>query len=142
MGGKYFSKDEMRAIHDILIEEIDVPEWGDGKVIVCGLSARSKDLYQSSLVDIKGSTRRVKLEDAAAKLVIRCVLDPEAYAKGARKLYFSEADIEWLGTKSAAALERINKVAQRLSAMNQEEVEALVKNSDAAQSDDSPTVSL
>ena len=52
-------------------------------------------------------------------------------------------DIDWcLGTKSAAALERISAVALRLSAMRQEDVEALVKNSDAAQSGDSPTASL
>lgn len=140
MGSKYFKKEDMRAINDRQVEEIDVPEWGEGKVIVCELSAKAQGLYRSSILDIKGTTSRMRLEDADAKLVIQCVLDPEAYAKGERKLYFSDADIEWLGTKSARAIDRIVKVAQRLSGMTKDEEESIAKNSDAAKSGDLPIV--
>jgi molybdopterin/thiamine biosynthesis adenylyltransferase len=105
-------------------------------VLVCGLTAAAKNAYEASLVEIKGTSRKVKLENATAKLLVRTVVNRQ------RQALFTEGDIERLGTKSAAALERLTKVAQRLSAMNQDEVEALVKNSEATQSDDSPTVSL
>lgn len=135
---KYFKKDEIRSINDRKVEEVEVPEWGEGKVIVCELSAKAQGLYRASILDIKGTTHRMRLEDADAKLVIQCVLDPEAYGRGERKLYFSDSDLEWLGTKSARAIDRIVKVAQRLSGMTKDEADAIAKNSEAAQSGDSP----
>lgn len=130
------SRDDIFGMDDIPFEEVVIPEWKNGTVFVCGLTAAGKNAYEASLVEIKGNSRKVRLENAAAKLVIRTACDRN------RKLLFTEADIERLGTKSAAAVERLVKVAQRLSAMGQEDVEALVKNSEAAQSGDSPTVSL
>lgn len=135
-GEELLSKDEIFGMDDIPVEEVVVPEWKGRTVLVCGLTAAAKNAYEASLVEIKGTSRKVKLENATAKLLVRTVVNRQ------RQALFTEGDIERLGTKSAAALERLAKVAQRLSAMNQGEVEALVKNSEAAQSDDSPTVSL
>ncbi len=135
-GDDLLSKDEIFGMDDIPVEEVVVPEWKGRTVLVCGLTAAAKNAYEASLVEIKGTSRKVKLENATAKLLVRTVVNRQ------RQALFTEGDIERLGTKSAAALERLTKVAQRLSAMNQDEVEALVKNSEATQSDDSPTVSL
>lgn len=135
-GHELLTKDEILGMDDIHMEEVVVPEWNGRTVLVCGLTAAAKNAYEASLVEIKGTSRKVRLENATAKLLVRTIVNRQ------RQPLFSETDIERLGTKSAAALERLAKVAQRLSAMNQEDVEALVKNSDAAQSDDSPTVSL
>lgn len=135
-GDELLSKDEIFGMDDIPVEEVVVPEWKNRTVLVCGLTAAAKNAYEASLVEIKGTSRKVRLENATAKLLVRTVVNRQ------RQALFTESDIERLGTKSAAALERLAKVAQRLSAMNQGEVEALVKNSEAAQSDDSPTVSL
>ena len=130
------SKDDILGMDDIPMEEVVVPEWGGKTVVVCGLTASGKNAYEASLVEIRGQSRRVRLENATAKLVIRCAVNRQ------RQPLFSEGDIERLGTKSAAALERIARVAQRLSGMTQADVEDLVKNSDAAQSGVSPTASL
>lgn len=135
-GEELLSKEEIFGMDDIPVEEVVVPEWKNRTVLVCGLTAAAKNAYEASLIDIKGTSRKVRLENATAKLLVRTVVNRQ------RQALFTEADIERLGTKSAAALERLAKVAQRLSAMNQVEVEALLKNSEAAQSDDSPTVSL
>jgi hypothetical protein len=133
---EYLSKDDILGMDDIPTEEVTVPEWKGRKVMVCGLTAAGKNAYEASLVEIKGNSRKVKLENALAKLLVRCLVNRQ------RQPLFTETDIERLGTKSAAALERLARVAQRLSGMSQADVEELVKNSDAAQSGDSPIDSL
>lgn len=135
-GDEFLSKDEILGMDDIPMEEVVVPEWKNRKVLVCGLTAAAKNAYEASLIEIKGASRKIRLENATAKLLVRTLVNRQ------RQSIFTESDIERLGTKSASALERLAKVSQRLSAMQQEDVEALIKNSEAAKSDDSPTVSL
>lgn len=135
-GDELLTADEILAMDDIPVEEVTVPEWGHRKVLVCGLTAAAKNAYEASLVELKGSSRKVKLDNATAKLLVRCLVNR------ARQPLFTETQIERLGTKSAAALDRLATVAQRLSAMRQEDVEELIKNSDATQGDVSASVSL
>jgi hypothetical protein len=52
---------------------------------------------------------------------------------------FQEEDTFPLGGKSAAALDRIFTVAQRLNGLRDEDVQELAKNSYAGQSDASPS---
>lgn len=130
------SKDDILGMDDVPVEEVIVPQWGGKKVLVSGFTAAGWNAYQAAVTEIKGATRKAKLENSTAKLVQRTVITRE------RKLVFSESDIEKLGTKSSAALELLASVALRLSGQGAQEIEALVKNSDAAQSGDSPTVSL
>jgi hypothetical protein len=135
-GEELLSKDEIFGMDDIPMEEVVVPEWKNRKVIICGLTAAGKNAYQASLVEIKGTSRKVRMENATAKLLVRTIVNRQ------RQPIFTETDIERLGAKSAAALERLATVANRLSGMDEKENAELVKNSDAAQSGDSPTVSL
>lgn len=132
----YLSKDDILGMDDIPTEEVIVPEWKNRKVLISGLTAAGRNAYQASLSEIKGNTRKVKLEHSTAKLLVRTIVDAN------RQPIFHESDIIRLGTKSAAVLERLAKVAVRLSGMDEEANAELVKNSDAAQSDDSPTASL
>lgn len=126
------SKDDIFGMDDLPVEEVVVPEWKNRKVLVCGLTAAGKNAYQASLVEIKGSSRKVRMENATAKLLVLTIVDRQ------RQRLFTETDIERLGGKSAAALERLARVANRLSGMDEAENAELVKNSDAAQSGDSP----
>ncbi len=135
-GDELLSKDEILGMDDIPTEEVVVPEWKGRTVLVCGMTAAGKNAYEASLVEIKGTTRKVRMENATAKLLVRTIVNRQ------RQPLFTETDIERLGTKSAAALERLAQVALRLSSMRVSDVEELVKNSDAAQSGDSPSVSL
>ena len=133
---EFLSKDEILGMDDIPMEAVTIPEWKHRTVLVCGLTATAKNAYQASLVTMHGKTRKVTLEHATAKLLVRTLVD------ATRQPLFTESDILKLGTKSAAVLERLAKVASRLSGMDEEENEQLLKNSEAAQSDDLPTVSL
>lgn len=135
-GDHLLTADEILAMDDIPTEEVVVPEWQGRTVLVCGMTAAAKNAYEASLVEIKGSTRKVRMENATAKLLVRTIVSRQ------RQPLFTESQIEKLGTKSAAALERLAQVALRLSSMRVQDVEDIVKNSDAAQSDVSPSVSL
>lgn len=129
------TRDEIFGMEDILVEEVTIPMWNNRTVLVCGLSAAAKNQYQQSLVEMKGGTQKLRLENSTAKLVALTVVNQ------ARQRIFTERDIEKLGTKSAAALELIVEAANRLSGMTKKEVEDLVKNSEPSQSDDSSSVS-
>ena len=131
-GDELLSKDEIFGMDDIPMEEVVVPEWKNRKVLICGLTAAGKNAYQASLVEIKGTSRKVRMENATAKLLVRTIVNRQ------RQPIFTETDIERLGSKSAAALERLATVANRLSGMDEKENAELVKNSEAAQSGDSP----
>ena len=135
-GQEFLTKDEILAMNDIPTEIVTVPEWQHRKVMVCGLTAAGKNAYQSSLVEITGKSRKMRLENATAKLLVLTIVNAQ------RQPLFTESDIIKLGTKSASVLERLAKVASRLSGMDEEENEQLLKNSEAAQSGDSPTASL
>ena len=52
---------------------------------------------------------------------------------------FGDKDHKELGQKAASALDRIFETAQRLNALGNEDVEALVKNYVPGLSDDSPS---
>lgn len=135
-GDELLTRDEIFGFDDIPTEEVIVPEWGNRKVLVCGLTAAGKNAYQASLIEIKGKNQKVRMENATAKLLVRTVVNRQ------RQPLFTETDIERLGSKSAAALERLAQAANRLSGMDKEETEEILKNSEATQSGGSPTALL
>jgi hypothetical protein len=115
---------------DLQREIVDVPEWG-GSVYVQGMSGTSRDSFERSMVEIRGKESTVNWKNLRAKLVARCIVDSE----GVR--IFHDLDIEELGNKSAAALQRVFLVAQRLSGMADDEVEELTESLKDAPSEDS-----
>lgn len=131
-GSGLLSKEAILAVDDILTETVEVPEWG-GSVIVCGLTGTAKDAYDKSIIEIKGTKRTVNLDHARAKLLVRTLVDAN------RQPLFTESDILTLGRKSAAVLDRLCQVAQRLSGMRAEDAEELKKTSAPIPSDDSPS---
>lgn len=135
-GNEFLTASEILGMDDLPVEEVIVPEWKNRKVLICGLTAAAKNAYQASVVEIQGKNRKLKLEHSTAKLLVRCLVDQK------RQPLFTETQILQLGAKSAAVLERLAKVASRLSGMDEDDNEQLLKNSEAAQSGDSPTVSL
>lgn len=130
------SKDDILAMDDLKMEEVVVPEWNGRPVLISELTAAGKNAYQASVVEMQGSIAKPKLEHSTAKLLVRALVDAK------RQPIFAETDIIRLGSKSAAVLERLAKIARRLSGMDEQENETIIKKSDAAQSGDSPTVLL
>ena len=109
---RILSRDAILGAQDVVTEVVDIPEWG-GQVYVRGLTGTERDRFESSITDQSDPKRaKVNLRNFRAKLVVLSTYD----ADGNR--LFAEADLLALGQKSAAALQRIFKVAQRLSGIS------------------------
>jgi len=117
------NKDQILACKDIQSEEVDVPEW-DGKVRVQGLTLAEKDDWEASVM----TDGKPNIKGASAKLCILCMRNETD-----DDLLFSLNDVLLLQDKSAAAINRIFQVAQRLSGIGQEDSDETVKNSEKTQ---------
>jgi len=92
------------------------------------MTGRERDSFEQGLLLGKG---KVNLENVRARLCALTVVDDT----GAR--LFKDKDVTELGNKSAAALDRVYEVAQRLNRISGEDVEELEKNSGKIRSEDS-----
>jgi len=119
--GKVLSAKDILSASDQKREKVDVPEWG-GAVYISSLSAATRDAYEGSLVRMNGKEVEMATANARAKLLALTLVD-EA---GAR--LFTDAQIEALGGKNGEIVDRLYKVAQRLSGMTPESVKTLAKN--------------
>lgn len=128
---KVLTADEIFDADDSAQERVPVPEWG-GAVIIRGLSGAERDHYEATIMaqDKKGNVK-MRLANARAKLVVAAAVDAEG------KPLFDEADVKRLGRKSAKALQRVYDKASELAGLSDDDLEDLVGNSDADQSDDS-----
>ena len=120
------NKQQILECKDIQSEIVKVPEW-NGEVIVQGLTLAEKDEWTDSIMH----DGKVSIKGASAKLCVCCMRDENG------DLLFGLEDVPILQAKSAAALDRIFQVAQRLSGIGQEEIEETVKNSEKTQTQDS-----
>ena len=125
----YLSRNAILQREDIITEDVDVPEWG-GTVRVRGMSGVERDAFEAGLIqqpEANGKRRRkqtatkTNMANVRAKLCAWCCVD-EAGAK-----LFSDADVVYLGHKSAAALDRIYEVASALSGITDEDVEEIAE---------------
>jgi hypothetical protein len=114
------TREQILAADDIITEKVQVDGWG-GEVLVRGMTGAERDRVEKTLVELKGK-RIVMKDDIRAKLVAASVVDEKG------ELLFSEGDIHTLAAKSAAALQKVFEVAQRLSGLTDEDVDELEKN--------------
>lgn len=108
------SRDAILAAQDLQREQVDVPEWG-GAVLVSAMTGAQRDAWEQAIAGGPGG--KVDLANVRARLVAACLVD-----EGGTPL-FSAADLAALGAKSAAALERCVKVAQRLNRLTDDALE-------------------
>ena len=71
------------------------------------------------MVDGKAVTN---MHNVRAKLLVACLVDADG------NLIFDDTDIERLGLKSSAALDRVFAVAQKHNAVSDDDIEELAKN--------------
>ncbi|MEU3441813.1 hypothetical protein ABZ755_15575 [Streptomyces griseoincarnatus] len=128
------SKDQITSADDRKWEDVPVPEWG-GTVRLVGMSGTERNAYQSSLVVLgpNGSVQRMNMTDQLAKLVAKCLVGEDG------QRLFSDNEVKALGAKNGAVLERLGQVAQRLSGLRKEDVEAAEGKSEPTPSDASTT---
>jgi hypothetical protein len=126
----YLTREQILEVKDLQFEDVEVPEWG-GTLRVRGLTGIERDRFEETILDQRGKNVKVKMTNLRARLVVLSVVDEQDQA------LFTQNDIGVLGRKSAAALQRVFNVAQRLSGFSDEDLEELAKNSSDAQSDGS-----
>ena len=127
---KLLSKAAILAAQDLSTEVVEVPEWG-GSVMVRAMTGRQRDVFESVIYKVKGKDVQLNIANVRAELVSRTVVDEGG------TLLFSPEDVAALGDKSAAALDRIYAVAQRLSGITKDDIAELTENFTDGQSDDS-----
>lgn len=135
---KILSRADIIAAKDLATEEVEVPEWG-GVVIVRALSGTERDAYEAGIFasgsTAPGKSPEYNLQNIRAKLASKTMVDEDG------KRLFSDADVVILGLKSAAALDRVFSVAQRLSRLTNQDVaeltEQLVKDLSVVSGSDS-----
>lgn len=107
---------------DLPREEVPTPEWPGLKVFARGLRATERDAWEVALFVGDGDERRVDKDNLRARLCVLCMVDESG------ERIFEDGDAEALGKKSAAVLDRIFDVAQRLSGMGAVAKESAAKN--------------
>ena len=116
------SKTAILAAQDLQTEDVEVPEWG-GAVRVRSFTGRERDAFESSMVRGEGRDRKVDLTNMRARLVGLTVIDETG------QRLFTDDEVDLLGAKSGAALDRVFAVAQKLNGLSGADVEELSKNS-------------
>ena len=119
---KFLNRESLLAKEDLEIIEVDLGK-GEG-VYVRQMTGYERDLWERSIVEVdaKGNVER-KADDFRAKLAVCTVCDKEG------KLVFKVIDSKALSrSMSAARLEKIVEVAQRLNKITEEDKDELVKN--------------
>lgn len=106
------TREAILSASDLKAEVVDVKEWG-GSVRVATMTGAARDAWEQSLV--KGG--KATLENVRANLVSATVVDEKD------KPLFTAADVAELGRKSAAALDRVCKVAQKLNRLTDSDLE-------------------
>lgn len=111
------NKSQILAASDRKTEDLEVKEWG-GTVRISTMSASDRDKWEQ---DTYGG-EKTKTEDFRARFVALCLVDE----KGDR--LFTDKDVAQLGAKSAAALDRVFRAAQKLNALGEAAIEGAAKN--------------
>jgi len=104
-------------------EDIPVPELGEGKVIpVWGMTPKEKTAWE----DKQSNLPKAKKLQVRQRWVIECCRNDDG------SKIFTLNQIEELGERSSVVVERLVNAALRLSGTTDQDLEKLVKNSDAA----------
>jgi endo-alpha-1,4-polygalactosaminidase (GH114 family) len=121
------SKTDILSADDLKTQDVAVPEWY-GIVRIRSLTGRERDAFEAGLVKGEGKERKVDMANMRARLVGLTVINEFG------ERLFTDDEVELLGAKSGAALDRVFSAAQRLNSLASEDVEQLTKNSSGAQS--------
>jgi hypothetical protein len=126
----FLTRDEILSAEDRSYDTVECPEWG-GTVRLRSISGRQRDLYEQSMVEQKGSDRKVNVVNARAKLIVLCAVDGDG-----RPLFTSE-DLRQLSAKNAKPLDRLFDACQKLAGLSDDDVKALTENFDETPDDGS-----
>ena len=120
---KLLTKDAILTAADLKTKEIDVPEWG-GKVRVSQISAADRLALQMMVLDEKGKPRTpIEITRMmTVGLLTFAIVDDQG------NRLFTQDDIEALGKKCSAAIDKVFEVADDLNGISAEMAGKIRKN--------------
>lgn len=119
---KALTKDEFLTGGTIPKELVPTPEIKPKSAVwVRGMTGTDRDEFEASIVKTRGRDQTLNLVNIRAKLVSKTACDENG------TLLFAEIDIPKIGQKSAAVLQRLFLVAQRLSGIGENDVKELAE---------------
>lgn len=117
---RILSASDILDYDDVVIEQVSVPEWGAGAVVLIkAMSGFDRDKFEESITGKEGGTN---LSNIRAKMLALSLVDEKG------KLLFTADQVNKLGKKSAKPLDRCFTIARQLSGFSKEDVEELAKN--------------
>ncbi len=116
------NREAILAVNDLPTKDVPVPAWG-GDVRVRSLTGAERDQFEC---DILAARRDGKISpgNVRARYVAMCVIGEDG------ENLFTMADIEALGRKSAAALDKVYQEILSFNALSEDDVDELVGNSE------------
>lgn len=128
------TREQIDKASDVVTERIPVPEWGkDAEVIITSMGADERDAWEASMIETRGNSQKMNYKQARAKLVARCLVDE------AGKRLYTDSEVDSLGKRNGAVLDRLFAVAKRINALEKKDVDDLTKNSNAGPTEGSPS---
>lgn len=99
---------------DLPVQTLEVPEWGV-TIAVRAMNGETRGRFAMSATTPDGERDDTAYVQSSARLVAMVACDPET-----NELLFTSEDIPLLAQKSAAALDRISKIAFEISGLTEE----------------------
>ena len=107
--------EEILAIEDRRYETVHVPEW-DCDVRVASMTALQRDRWEAAVIRFRGDGGEMN-ESVRALVVAYCAVDENG------EPVFSAEDVERLGKKDGAALDRVFEAAAGLNKLRASDAE-------------------
>ncbi|MFZ1396706.1 MAG: hypothetical protein WAS33_07410 [Candidatus Promineifilaceae bacterium] len=127
--------DDILAKQDKEFEDVEVPEWG-GTVRIAAMSGTDRDRWELSMMQADDKSEhgfRMNFDAySRVRLVALCLVDDDF-----QRVFVTDKQVEALGQKSGAVMDRLYGIAQRVNGITDEDIDDLEKNSEAVQSGDS-----
>ena len=121
---KVLTREEIMAVDDCVREFVEISEWGTGKgVYVQAITAGDRDKLEASSFKRKSDGEvEENLVDFRAKLAVLCTVDEE----GNKIFKFEEYKL--LSAKASSAVSKIFLAAQRINALNPDDIKKEKEN--------------
>lgn len=121
---RMLTRDLILSALDLPTTEVHVPEWG-GYVHVRALTGAERDTFEASMMTSGNPTaekRAQQFGNVRARMCAMAIVDMEG------NRMFSHKDVEALGKKNAAALNRVFEAVRTLSGFSNADVKEIEGN--------------
>lgn len=116
-------RETILAANDLRSEKVSVPEWGC-EVLISELNAYDRDLITSEIMAVreKDGAPGIYKAHIITRLLAMAIRDEDG------NQVFTQEDVEALAKKSGVVIDRLGEIAFRLTAFENQGVEAARKN--------------